>query len=95
MSEVERLVDVESRPNGTDVRVGPDQFFYDAVRVKLASDQVIGTMPFAVAVEKGVVTLSGLVEKDSYRDRAEKLAKKVKGVKQVVNKIEVKPRTSK
>jgi len=71
-----------------------DDGVYDAVRVKLASDQVVGSMPFNVAVEKGVVTLSGSVEKEGYRSRAEKVAKKVKGVKQVVNKIEIKPRTS-
>src|SRR4051812_28208584 len=69
-----------------------DDGVYDAVRVKLASDQVVGTMSFTVAVEQGVVTLSGSVDRDSYRSRAEKVAKKVKGVKQVVNKIEIKPR---
>jgi osmotically-inducible protein OsmY len=71
-----------------------DDGVYDAVRVRLASDQVVGTMPLTVAVEKGVVTLSGSVEKESYRSRAEKVAKKAKGVKSVVNKIEIKPRTA-
>ena len=71
-----------------------DDGVYDAVRVKLAGDQVVGTMPFTVAVDKGVVTLTGSVEKESYRSRAEKVAKKVKGVKSVVNKIEIRPRTA-
>ena len=71
-----------------------DDGINDAVRVKLASDQIVGTMTFNVSVEKGVVTLSGSVEKESYRSRAEKVAKKVKGVKSVVNKIEIKPRTA-
>ena len=71
-----------------------DDGVYDAVRVKLASDQIVGTMTFDVKVEKGVVTLSGSVEKESYRSRAEKVAKKAKGVKSVVNKIEIKPRTA-
>ncbi|MEO8594516.1 MAG: BON domain-containing protein [Candidatus Solibacter sp.] len=71
-----------------------DDSLYDAVRVKLASDQVIGSVAFNVAVEKGVVTLSGIVEKESYRDRALRIAKKVKGVKQVVDKVEIKSRVS-
>ena len=71
-----------------------DDGVYDAVRVKLAGDQLVGTMPLNVAVDKGVVTLTGSVEKESYRSRAEKVAKKVKGVKQVVNNIEIKTRAS-
>ena len=36
-----------------------DDTISDAVRVRLASDQVVGTMSFQVAVKDGVVTLSG------------------------------------
>src|SRR3954452_22993738 len=72
-----------------------DDTINDAVRVKLASDQLVGTMPFQVAVKNGVVTLSGSVEQKNYKSHAEKVAKKVKGVKQVVNNIEIKPRNSK
>ena len=39
-----------------------------------------------------MVTLSGAVEQKSLAARAEKLTKKVKGVKGVVNKIEIKSR---
>jgi osmotically-inducible protein OsmY len=69
-----------------------DDSLTDQVRVKLAGDQVVGVLPLQVNVAQGVVTLSGSVEQKSQRARAENVAKKVKGVKQVVNKIEIKPR---
>jgi osmotically-inducible protein OsmY len=72
-----------------------DDTISDAVRVKLASDQLVGTMPFQVTVKAGVVTLSGSVEQKSYKSHAEKVAKKAKGVKEVINNIEIKPRSSK
>ena len=72
-----------------------DDTINDAVRVKLAGDQVVGVIPFEVAVKGGIVTLSGSVEQKSYSARAERVAKKVKGVKQVINKIEIKSRNSK
>src|SRR4051794_7383875 len=71
-----------------------DDTISDAVRVKLASDQLVGTMSFQVAVKDGVVTLSGSVEQKNYKSHAEKVAKKIKGVKTVVNNIEIKPRSS-
>ena len=71
-----------------------DDTISDAIRVKLASDQLVGTMSFQVAVKDGVVTLSGSVEQKNYKSHAEKVAKKIKGVKQVVNNIEIKPRSS-
>ena len=71
-----------------------DDTISDAVRVKLASDQVVGVLPLQVTVKDGVVTLAGSVEQKSLKSRAESVAKKVKGVKQVVNNIEIKTRTS-
>jgi osmotically-inducible protein OsmY len=52
-------------------------------------------VPFQVTVKAGVVTLSGSVEQKSYKSHAEKVAKKAKGVKEVINNIEIKPRSSK
>jgi hyperosmotically inducible protein len=72
-----------------------DDSINDAVRVKLAGDQVVGVIPFDVAVKNGVVTLSGSVEQKGYKARAEKVARKVKGVKSVVNNVEIKSRSSK
>src|SRR5450631_2996842 len=71
-----------------------DDTISDAVRVKLAGDQLVGVLNFQVTVKQGVVTLGGSVEQKSLKNRAEKVAKKVKGVKQVVNNIEIKPRTA-
>jgi osmotically-inducible protein OsmY len=71
-----------------------DDTINDAVRVKLAGDQLVGVLNIEVAVKQGVVTLGGSVEQKSLKSRAEKVAKKVKGVKQVVNNIEIKPRTA-
>ena len=45
-----------------------------------------------VEVKDGVVTLSGPVESKPQKDKAEHIAKKVKGVKKVVNNIEIKSR---
>ena len=71
-----------------------DDTISDAVRVKLASDQVVGVLPLQVTVKDGVVTLAGSVEQKSLKSRAESVTKKVKGVKQVVNNIEIKTRAS-
>ena len=71
-----------------------DDSISDAVRVRLASDQVVGVLPLQVTVKDGVVTLAGSVEQKSLKSRAESVTKKVKGVKQVVNNIEIKTRAS-
>ena len=71
-----------------------DDTISDSVRVKLAGDQLVGVLSLEVTVKQGVVTLAGSVDQKSLKSRAEKVAKKVKGVKQVVNNIEIKTRTS-
>jgi hyperosmotically inducible protein len=71
-----------------------DDTIYDQVRLKLASDMIVKGGALQVAVKQGVVTLSGDVEQDKQKERAEKIAKKVKGVKQVVNHIEIKSRNA-
>jgi hyperosmotically inducible protein len=67
-----------------------DDEIYDNVRIRLASDQVVKGGALNVEVKQGVVTLSGVVDNEKQKDRATKLAKKVKGVKQVVNNIGLK-----
>ena len=44
---------------------------------------------FDIDVKEGVVTLSGKVRTQKQKDRAERVAKKVKGVAKVVNKLVV------
>lgn len=69
-----------------------DDAIYDNVRIKLAGDRDVkgGGGTLQVDVKQGVVTLSGSVETSRQKDKAGKLARKIKGVKQVINKLEVK-----
>ena len=59
------------------------------VEIKLAADQIVKGTAIAVNVMDGVVTLSGAVETIQIKARPAKLAQKVKGVKQVLNNLEV------
>ena len=66
-----------------------DDEIYDNVRRRLANDPDVKG---EVDVKQGVVTMKGVVEKDKFRSKAEKLVRKVAGVKSVVNQITVKAR---
>src|ERR1700721_273414 len=59
-----------------------DDMIYDNVRIKLASDQIVKGGALNVDVKEGVVTLGGRVENNRQKDRAGKLTKSGKGVKQ-------------
>jgi len=67
-----------------------DDSIRDDVMVHLASDPVVKGGNIEVDVKDGVVTIKGAVDSDEARHRAEKLAKKVKGVKSVVNQLTIK-----
>jgi osmotically-inducible protein OsmY len=67
-----------------------DDSIYDKVRISLASDIDVKGGNLKVDVKDGVVTLAGNVENPAQRDKAAHIAKKVKGVKKVINNIEVK-----
>jgi osmotically-inducible protein OsmY len=69
-----------------------DDSISDHVRLRLASDPDVKGGALAVDVKNGVVTMGGTVETQHQKDKAAKLAKKAKGVKQVVNNIEIKAR---
>jgi osmotically-inducible protein OsmY len=71
-----------------------DDTITDQVKIKLTSDPDVKGGALGVDVKDGVVTLSGAVELPKQREKAEKLARKVKGVKSVVNKIEIKARVA-
>jgi osmotically-inducible protein OsmY len=68
-----------------------DDVIVDQVRVKLAGDPIVKGGGLAVDCKAGVVTLSGVVPTSKQKDRAAKVAAKVKGVKQVVNNITITP----
>ncbi len=78
-----------------DPKVLTDAYITDQVRLKLVGDQVVKGGALKVDVQKGVVTLSGMLERPNQKERAEKLTKKVKGVKQVINNITVRDQTAK
>ena len=66
-----------------------DNVLYDNVKRKLANDQVVKGGALEVEVKDGAVTLKGSVEYDNQKARAEKIVKKVPGVKSIVNQITV------
>lgn len=66
-----------------------DDTIYDQVRLRLAGDPMVNGGALDVDVADGAVTLRGKVRTEKARARAEKLAKKVKGVKSVNNEIKI------
>ena len=69
-----------------------DDAIYDQVRIRLASDALVKGGALKVDVKEGVVTLGGAVEMQKQKERAEKITRKVKGVKHVVNNIVIRTR---
>ncbi|MBV9302395.1 MAG: BON domain-containing protein [Acidobacteriaceae bacterium] len=68
-----------------------DDRIFDQVRMRLATDQDVKGGAFDVTVKDGVVTIKGRVDTEKGKNRATKLAKKVKGVKEVDNELIVGP----
>jgi osmotically-inducible protein OsmY len=75
-------------------KVISDDMIYDNVRIKLASDTIVKGGALNVDVKQGVVTLGGMVENTRQKERAAKLTKSVKGVKQVINNLNLKEPTA-
>jgi hyperosmotically inducible protein len=78
-------------PVFADKKIG-DGEIHDQVLIKLAGDQDVKGTGISCEVKDGVVTLIGKVESDKVRSKAEKLAKRVRGVKSVVNQLTVGPK---
>ena len=68
-----------------------DDTIVDQVKVKIADDAEIGGQPIQVDAHNGVVVLTGKVTNDKFKTKAEKIAKKVKGVTGVEDKLVVSP----
>ena len=66
-----------------------DDKIYDVVRQRLANDPDVKGGSFDVTVKSGVVTMKGTVHDEHAREKAEKIAKKVKGVTGVKNQLKV------
>jgi osmotically-inducible protein OsmY len=74
-------------------KVKVDDRSYDQVRLKLAGARDVGGNAIEVTVQNGgAVILKGKVAKPRQKSKAEKLAKKVKGVKSVDNQLIVETR---
>lgn len=70
-------------------QVNPDDEIYDQVRRRLANDPDVKGAAIEVEVREGVVTLRGKVREEKHRLKAERLARRVKGVKKVINELRV------
>jgi hyperosmotically inducible protein len=66
-----------------------DAVLASTVRQRLANDQRLSTTRIDVAVNSGIVTLTGRVPAESLRLRAETLARGVEGAREVRNLIRV------
>jgi osmotically-inducible protein OsmY len=73
---------------------GPDDRISDQVRMRLAVDQDVKGGALDVTVHDGKVVIKGRVDTEKGKQKATKLAKKVKGVKEVDNELLVGPPTS-
>ena len=66
-----------------------DDFINDTIKQKLAADQVVKGGAIVVDVKDGAVVLSGSVQEPKQKVKAEKIARKVGGVKSVANNIKI------
>lgn len=66
-----------------------DDQLYDLVKRRLANDPVVKGGALEVEVHEGVVTLKGTVEQEKQKTKAERVTKKISGVKQVDNQLQV------
>lgn len=66
-----------------------DDQIYDQVRLRLANDRDVKGGGIEVSVQQGVVTLRGKVHEEKQKIKAERITRKVKGVKKVINELKV------
>lgn len=66
-----------------------DDLIYDNVKRRLAENSDVKGGGLDIDVKDGVVTLRGKLETQRQIDKASKVAKKVTGVKKVVNEIQL------
>lgn len=66
-----------------------DSAITTAVKAKFVEDKTVDASAISVETLRGEVMLSGFAKSGTEKERAETLARSVKGVKQVKNKLEV------
>lgn len=64
-----------------------DDTIVDQVKVKIAGDSEIGGQLIQVDAHEGKVVLTGKVSSEKFKTKAERVAKKVRGVTGVDNKL--------
>ncbi|MCS7314031.1 MAG: BON domain-containing protein [Bryobacterales bacterium] len=70
-------------------QAGSDDEIYDQVRRRLANDPDVKGAAIEVEVREGVVTLRGKVREEKHKIKAERITRRVKGVKKVINELRV------
>jgi osmotically-inducible protein OsmY len=71
-----------------DKPISDDQLF-DQVNYSLVTDPQLGARPLQIAVKDGKVTVTGFVENEKLQKRVDKVVKKVKGVREVDNRVRI------
>src|SRR5262245_12585769 len=71
-----------------------DAAIADTGLIRLSADREVNGGALKVDVKGGVVTISGVLETQRQKDKVPKIARKVKGVKQVINNVTLKERTA-
>lgn len=71
-----------------DKPISDDQLF-DQVNRRLVTDPQLGARPLQIAVQDGKVTVTGFVENEKLQKRVDKVVKKVKGVREVDNRVQI------
>ncbi|MBQ4567692.1 MAG: BON domain-containing protein [Desulfovibrio sp.] len=77
-----------SAPDIPGLSFAEDTYITAQVKTAFMTNQSLRNCDISVKTEKGVVFLSGNVEKRIEYDMAEKIAEDIKGVKSVINHIE-------
>ncbi|MDF0667861.1 MAG: BON domain-containing protein [Nitrospira sp.] len=92
LNGVSELMAGEASTARTDIERLNDDSITANVQGNLAGDNVIDFARVDVETERGTVILSGTVPTSEQKARAEQLARQVRGVKQVTNKLQVQTR---
>ena len=66
-----------------------DDAIFDRVRQRLYNDPDVKAHNLTITVKEGAVTLDGWVTSEKIRSKAEKITRKVPGVKKVINNLRV------
>jgi osmotically-inducible protein OsmY len=72
-------------------RILPDQAISDAIEDELMSDRIVPMAQLEIKTQAGIVTLTGTVDNLLAKVRAADIASTVKGVRSVINRIDIEP----